>query len=290
MIDLATLFEAASEEHGTAIVPAFPVSGKGQPEEQVSDNKRISGVSGVSGPSEFPDQTEQENTTQARARGRAGERARGSYVGEPETLETPEIRAPAGSYLSGSLSLNPEKERETGKVSPLPAPSAGLEPPTFEERAAFLEYECGLSRAEAEAQARAEGHDNIAALPLPAAARIAVTGDGLAVWRAGLARLDYETAPCPGYRSDEWRGTLARAVAFLNQFGAQAEALGWTASRLFGVHEIAGIVRVDACGALTLPVSGEVRALTATEVRFGHLTYRRKPGQPAGVPWWEWRR
>jgi hypothetical protein len=73
----------------------------------------------------------------------------------------------------------------------------------------------------------------------------------------------------------------------LDQFGPQALALGWTAARLFGVHREAGIIRVDACGALVLTLSGPVRAITATEVSFGHLTYREKPGQPEGVPWWE---
>ncbi|MCJ2070043.1 hypothetical protein MKK75_14775 [Methylobacterium sp. J-030] len=66
--------------------------------------------------------------------------------------------------------------------------------------------------------------------------------------------------------------------------------MGWTAARLFGVHETAGSVRADACGALVLPISGPVRAITDTEIRFGHLTHRQKPGQLAGVPWWEWRR
>lgn len=290
MIDLATLFQAASEEHAAAAVPGFPVSWKANPEHQGIDDKDISGVSGVSGPSEFPEQSEKFYKPQARAGGRAGERARGSYVGEPEISETPEKRVPAGGYLSGSLSLKPEKKRETGKGAPLPAPPVGIAPPTFDERAAFLEYECGLSRAEAEAQARAEGDNNVTTLSPFTAARVASTGGGLVVWRGGLARLDYDTAPCPGYRSDEWRITLARAVAFLDQFGAQADAFGWTASRLFGVHETAGIVRPDACGALVLPVGGEVRAITATEIRFSHLTHRQKPGQSAGVPWWEWRR
>jgi hypothetical protein len=117
-----------------------------------------------------------------------------------------------------------------------------------------------------------------------------VFGGELREWRSGLAALSPEHPPCPGYRADEWAAVLSRALAFLNTFGPQAEALGWTAARLFGVHETAGIVRVDACGALVLPVSGEVRAITATEVRFDHLTHRQKPGQPTGVPWWEWRR
>ena len=117
-----------------------------------------------------------------------------------------------------------------------------------------------------------------------------VTGDGLRKWRSALAGLSPERAPCLGYRADEWPRTLARAQDFLDTFGVQAEALGWTAARLFGVHPEAGIVRVDACGALVLPVSGPVRAITATEIRFGHLTHREKPGQLAGIPWWEFGR
>ena len=293
MIDLASLFQTAAEEHSTADFSGFPVSGKANPEKQVIEYKDISGISGISGPSEFPDQSEEFYTAQARARMRAGERARGSYVGEPETPEIPEMRVPAGSYLSGSLSLNPEKKRETGKITPLPVPFDGVEPPTFDERAAFLEYECGLSRTAAEAQARSEIRKaetevlapapSVRLPPLP-------TADGLALWRAGLARLVSIDPDRPtrvvGYRVGEWAEVYARAVAFLNQFGSTAEALGWTAPRLFGVHPIAGIIRVDACGALVLPVGGPIRAITATEIRFGHLTHREKPGQPEGVPIW----
>ena len=122
----------------------------------------------------------------------------------------------------------------------------------------------------------------------PETAVAEVSGGELRKWHSGLAALSSDRAPCPGYRADEWPRVLARARTFLDQFGPQAEALGWTASRLFGVHETAGIVRVDACGALVLPMSGPVRAITATEISFGHLTHRQKPGQPAGVPWWEW--
>ena len=117
-----------------------------------------------------------------------------------------------------------------------------------------------------------------------------VSQEGLRKWRSALAILSPERAPCPGYRGDEWPRTLARALDFLDAFGVQAEALGWTAVRLFGVHRQAGIVRVDACGALVLPISGPIRAITATEIAFGHLTHREKPGQPQGVPWWEFGR
>ncbi|MGU3663142.1 hypothetical protein ACLBX9_02955 [Methylobacterium sp. A49B] len=114
--------------------------------------------------------------------------------------------------------------------------------------------------------------------------------DGLPHWRSGLSRLSGEHPPCPGYRGDEWVAVLRGALRFLDTFGVQAEALGWTAARLFGVHRQAGIIRVDACGALVLPIAGPVRAITATEIAFGHLTHREKPGQPQGVPWWEFGR
>ncbi|TXM98973.1 hypothetical protein FV242_27065 [Methylobacterium sp. WL64] len=99
--------------------------------------------------------------------------------------------------------------------------------------------------------------------------------------------MDPEQAPCPDYRGGEWPRVYARALAFLNQFGPQAEALGWTASRLFGVHEAAGIIRVDACGALVLPTSGAIRAITATEISFGHLTHYWKPHRLTGIPIWK---
>lgn len=109
-------------------------------------------------------------------------------------------------------------------------------------------------------------------------------------WRDALAGLSPDVAPCPGFRPREWPRVLSRALDFLDEFGPQAVALGWTAPRLFGVHPSAGIVRVDACGALVLPITGAVRIITATEVRFGHLTHREKPGQPQGIPIWRFGR
>lgn len=151
-------------------------------------------------------------------------------------------------------------------------------PAAYDERAAFLEYECGLPRAEAEAQARADVGE------MPSG------GSLVAEWYAAIARLDFDRAPCPGYRGDEWTRIRSRALAFLDHFGEQAVSLGWTAPRLFGIHPDAGAVRVDACGALMIGPNGEVRAITADTVSFGHLVYRTKPGQPEGVPVWRFGR
>lgn len=187
---------------------------------------------------------------------------------------------------AAKVSQSAEREDEHGEGDSLIA--AKVAGAGFEERAAFLEYECGLSREEAEAQAQAEC-DQVEAryvIDLAPALGALPEDDGLALWRAGLALLSPHRAPCPGYRGGEWSRVYDRARAFLDTFGTQAEALGWTAPRLFGVHPSAGIVRVDACGALVLPAGGDVRAITATEIRFGHLTHREMPGQPEGVPLW----
>lgn len=195
---------------------------------------------------------------------------------------TPWNRTENGLSAAAKVSQGePPQVTPAGSAS---ATAAKVSAPDFEERAAFLEYECGLSRDEAEAQARAECEESPASLPADLAALPQV--DGLPLWRAGLALLSPHRAPCHGYRGDEWSRIYERARAFLDTYGEQAEALGWTAPRLFGVHPTAGIVRVDACGALVLPIGGPVRAITATEVRFGHLTHRETPGQPVGVPLW----
>ncbi|MCJ2136700.1 hypothetical protein MKK69_22060, partial [Methylobacterium sp. J-026] len=102
-------------------------------------------------------------------------------------------------------------------------------PPTFDERTAFLEYECGLSREEAEAQARSETRkaETEVLAPAPSVWRPPLpTADGLALWRAGLARLtsiDPDRFPdAVGYRVGEWAEVYARATAFLDQFGSTA--------------------------------------------------------------------
>lgn len=155
----------------------------------------------------------------------------------------------------------------------------------FDERAGILEYDGGLSRAEAEARAAAEIRPRIQALkrqlaPLP-------SGSGLELWRAGMARLSPHQRPCPGYRAGEWIDVHENALAFLDTFSEEAERLGWTTAELFGVHPSLGTTRVDHCGALVLSVGGRVRLLTADEIRFERLTYRRKTGQPQGAPIWE---
>lgn len=80
------------------------------------------------------------------------------------------------------------------------------------------------------------------------------------------------------------------ALAFCDQFGAEAHRLGWTAPQLFGVHPEHGTVRLDACGAVM--ISGEpARGVEADRVLFERTSgYRNGPGQVWGVPVWEFAR
>lgn len=268
----------------TPTFPGFPERGNASGNGQSIEPKGISRISRISRTPETGSRKSSREAPPARVRADAGARARGDCANEREIREQREMPAGSTGYISRSLSIKTGK-REIERNNPALASRSLPEPPTFEERAAFLEYECGLSRAEAEDQARAECEPPTAEL---ASSRVILPqADGLALWRTGLALIGPHRAPCPGYRGDEWSRVHRRALAFLDTYGVQAEALGWTAPRLFGVHPSVGIVRVDACGALVLPAGGNVRALTATEISFGHLTHREKPGQPEGVPVWD---
>lgn len=296
MSDIATMFREMQAQLAPAYDPpisGFPVSGGAKPVRQVTDYKHFSGVSRISGRPQWAMEISPTKAVQARAgaSGRAG--ARECRRIEPEMPEMPEKPTGRGSYLSGSLSLNPEKEKETGNPPALRALLGLASDPdvqlAFDERAAFLEYECGLSRAEAEAQAASEILPELPAFGI-APALAPPAGSDLALWTAGLARLSQHRAPCPDYRGNEWPRVLANALTFLDTFGAQAEALGWQTHELFGVHPEIGTVRPDYCGALVLGVGGPVRLVTTDEIKFGHLTHRKMRGKSQGVPIWEFGR
>lgn len=168
-------------------------------------------------------------------------------------------------------------------TGPLPDASPLTDGADAEERAAIMEHDGGAARAEAEEAAGLRQRHRIYAAPADGPLPV---GDGLALWRAGLARLSPLTPPCPDYREEEWRRVHARAAAFLDDFGAQAEALGWTTPELWGVHPKVGTVRVDHCGALVLVIGGPIVAITSDTIRHRGLTFYRKPHLPRGVPLW----
>lgn len=297
-MDLSTFFD---EVAATVALPkpeefpALPVSEDGHGNGQVSEYNDISRISRISrSPEEGSGFFEHEAAQAgASAGGRAG--ARGAVSEPREMREQREMPAGSSSYISRSLSKKREIEKETGNPPDLRALLTLASDPdrqlAFDERAAFLEYECGLSRAEAEAQAASDILPNLPAEPQIVSGQRACAPAGagplLRSWHAGLAALSPSQTPCPDYRGDEWPRVYKNALAFLDTFGAQTEALGWQTHELFGVHPDVGTARPDHCGALVLTSGGTVRAITADTIRLDRATYRRVSGQPQGVPIWK---
>jgi hypothetical protein len=112
-----------------------------------------------------------------------------------------------------------------------------------------------------------------------------------AEWTAGVARL--RTMVPPRVRPDRWRQTIVDAGRFLDQWGAQAAALGWSTLDVFGAHPRHPIERLDCAGLVILLHGDELAALTADTARIrtssgALLTYYRRPRRGA-VPLWELR-
>ena len=295
MTDLAAMFaglEAALASPAKAPFPDFPGNFPDPEKHQVIQQKGISSVSRISSLPKWAKDISRKEAVPARAGGGAGAGAREYNAGRLEILELLEKPFPARGYISSSPSIKLEKERKTGNPPALRAfltlardPDVQL---AFDERAAFLEYECGLNRAEAEARATNEILPELPAAGIPPAP-VPPAGSDFALWTAGLAQLSPHCAPCPDYRGDEWFRVLFGALAFLDAFGAQAETFGWRTHELFGVHSEVGTIRPDHRGALML-TAGLVRAVTADTIAFERSTYRRTPGQPQGVPVWRFGR
>ena len=147
----------------------------------------------------------------------------------------------------------------------------------FEERAAILEFDEGLSRAEAEAIARREMmagiYDDMQAARDPVS-----YASALAVLRA----------ECPAYvDAADWQQAMEDARRFVNQWGKQAEALGWAPADLFGLHtppekpapNYRRLSRYDKTGLIWLLHGRRVSELTkdkaVIETATGTVAYRR---------------
>ncbi|WP_407523765.1 hypothetical protein [Methylobacterium oryzisoli] len=287
MIDLVSMFAQAAEDLASATGESssgFPVFEKSEPEEQNVDIKDISGLSSVSGSRQRGHELFPQASSRTREYVGGEAHPRGSYAETPEAPETPEMPIGSYTYFSDSSARKPGNDRETGNPAPLATASDGVD---SKELAAIMQYEGGLPHTEAEALSDPLDVRRIYAAP---ATEPLPTGDGLALWWAGLARLSPSVPPCPDYREEEWRRVHVRAVAFLDTFGAQAEALGWTTPDLWGVHPMVGTVRVDHCGALVLVISGPIVAITSDTIRHRGLTFYRKPHLPRGVPLWSFAR
>ena len=153
----------------------------------------------------------------------------------------------------------------------------------FEERAAILEFDEGLSRAEAEAIARREMmagvYDDMQAVRDPVS------------YASALATL---RAECPAYVDQaDWQQAIEDGHRFVTQWGKQAEALGWAPADLFGLHtppekpapNYRRLSRYDKTGLMWLVQGRRVVELTkdkaVIETPTGTVAYRRynKPAQ-----------
>jgi hypothetical protein len=147
----------------------------------------------------------------------------------------------------------------------------------FEERAAILEFDEGLSRAEAETIARREMmagvYDNVRAARDPVS-----YASALAVLRA----------ECPAYiDAANWQQANEDGQGFVTQWGKQAEALGWAPADLFGLHtppekprpNYRRLARYDQTGLIWLLHGRRVVELTkdkaVIETPTGTVAYRR---------------
>jgi hypothetical protein len=103
-------------------------------------------------------------------------------------------------------------------------------------------------------------------------------------------------AKCPAYvPEDRWHEAVADATAFISEWGAEAQAFGWTAGDLFGLHPVPAhptptfqrLSRYDETGLTWLLRGRPVVALTETNAAIQGttvvLTYR-KINKPALGP------
>jgi hypothetical protein len=153
----------------------------------------------------------------------------------------------------------------------------------FEERAAVLEFDDGLPRAEAEAivqqEMSAEGGEQ--------------KQHEASFYLSALAAL---RAKCPDYVPEDRRQqAIADATTFISEWGAQAQGFDWTEHELFGLHPVpeqpapnySRLSRLDAMGLLWLLRGRPVVALTAREAAYrcpdGAILkyYRRAKSAPA---------
>jgi hypothetical protein len=146
----------------------------------------------------------------------------------------------------------------------------------LEERAAILEFDEGLPRAEAEAAA---GREMVVAIRQ-------AEGDP-APYASALAAL---RAKCPAHvPEDRWRQAIIDATAFATKWAEEAQTFGWTEPELLGLHPVPEqpaanydrLARLDDMGLVWLLRGRPVVALMATEANYrcpsgAILTYRRE--------------
>ena len=108
-----------------------------------------------------------------------------------------------------------------------------------------------------------------------------------AEWRKAFGALRPTSPPCRYVNPTAWANIHEACSDFIEQFGADAVRMGWTAIELFGVHPKHGLLRVDWCGAM---ITGGHKAIgiEPNRILFGNVSgYRNVAGAPSGIPIWE---
>jgi hypothetical protein len=97
--------------------------------------------------------------------------------------------------------------------------------------------------------------------------------------KSEFARLQAHAAP--GVPIERWHQFIKDAGIFMDQWGCEAEQLGWRAEELFGLHPDAPMARYDRMGLCWLLKGERVVALTATEARLsgGLIFYAKSPSR-----------
>ena len=88
-------------------------------------------------------------------------------------------------------------------------------------------------------------------------------------WAIGFASLLHwmpDTLFADGFTRDQWQQLIDDGGKFLDQWGRQAAALGWTAADVFGADPVAPNARVDAQGLVFLIQGRAVKAITAASL------------------------
>ena len=109
-------------------------------------------------------------------------------------------------------------------------------------------------------------------------------------WRNGMRRLE-RRRPITGFDDHRWAHFIGSSQWFLDQWGARAEALGWTTLDLFGAHPLAPAARFDCAGLLILLGAATVQGLDRHGADIltgpGFVLRYRKPCAGGGVALWE---
>jgi hypothetical protein len=103
-------------------------------------------------------------------------------------------------------------------------------------------------------------------------------------WSKGVALLR-AMAPPRSYPAHAWQQLIVDAERFLDDWAAQAAALGWPGWELFGCHRRAPLGRIQGMGLVLLLHRDPLAALTASEAVIrrpsgAHQTWRRKAADP----------